>query len=157
MSGESSLQTTGRKAWKNDVVIAPVLPYGLPCWLSGKELACQFRTHKFDPWSGKIPWRRKWQSTLVFLPGKAWWATVHGIVTSWTQLSDWTRTFCPIPGYLKLMSPMLMKMWWDVPSANMQVRLLAWFLMKEETRPHWFASWNYPGKKIPLSQEKKNP
>ena len=24
----------------------------------------------FDPWAGKIPWRRKWQPTLVFLPGK---------------------------------------------------------------------------------------
>ena len=22
------------------------------------------------PWVGKIPWRRKWQPTLVFLPGK---------------------------------------------------------------------------------------
>ena len=22
----------------------------------------------FDPWSGKIPWRRKWQSTPIFLP-----------------------------------------------------------------------------------------
>ena len=22
----------------------------------------------FDPWVGKIPWRRKWQSTPVFLP-----------------------------------------------------------------------------------------
>ena len=24
-----------------------------------------------DPWVGKIPWRRKWQSTLVLLPGKS--------------------------------------------------------------------------------------
>ena len=24
----------------------------------------------FDPWVGKIPWRRKWQPLLVFLPGK---------------------------------------------------------------------------------------
>ena len=23
-----------------------------------------------DPWVGKIPWRRKWQPTPVFLPGK---------------------------------------------------------------------------------------
>ena len=23
-----------------------------------------------DPWAGKIPWRRKWQPTPVFLPGK---------------------------------------------------------------------------------------
>ena len=25
---------------------------------------------EFDPWMGKIPWRRKWQPTTVFLPGK---------------------------------------------------------------------------------------
>ena len=24
----------------------------------------------FDPWVGKIPWRRKWQPTPVFMPGK---------------------------------------------------------------------------------------
>ena len=25
----------------------------------------------FDPWVGKIPWRRKWQFTPVFLPGES--------------------------------------------------------------------------------------
>ena len=25
----------------------------------------------FDPWIGKIPWRRAWQPTLVFLPGES--------------------------------------------------------------------------------------
>jgi len=53
-------------------------------WLSGKESACQCRRCGFDPWVGKIPWRRKWQPTLVFLLGNlmdrgAWWATVHGV------------------------------------------------------------------------------
>ena len=31
----------------------------------------QCRRHRFDSWVGKIPWRRKWQPTLVFLPGKS--------------------------------------------------------------------------------------
>ena len=42
-------------------------------WLSGKEFACQFWRHRrrvFDPWVGKIPWRRKWQTNAIFLPGK---------------------------------------------------------------------------------------
>ena len=26
---------------------------------------------RFDPWVGQIPWRRKWQSTPVFLPGES--------------------------------------------------------------------------------------
>ena len=46
------------------------LVLGLPRWLSGKESACQFRRHEFDLWIWKIPWRRKWQPTPAFLPGK---------------------------------------------------------------------------------------
>ena len=29
------------------------------------------KRHGFDPWVGKIPWRRTWQPTPVFLPGKS--------------------------------------------------------------------------------------
>jgi len=46
---------------------------GLPRWLSGKESACQCRRcrrRRFDLWVRRIPQRRKWQLTLVFLPGK---------------------------------------------------------------------------------------
>ena len=43
----------------------------LPWLLSGKESACQCKRHRFNPWVGKIPWRRKWQATPVFLPGKS--------------------------------------------------------------------------------------
>ena len=48
-----------------------------PCllliWLTGKQSTCQCRRHGrcgFDPGVGKIPWRRKWQPTAVFLLGK---------------------------------------------------------------------------------------
>ena len=44
---------------------------GLPWWLSGKESTCQCRRPGFDPWVRKIPWRRKWQPTPVFLPGES--------------------------------------------------------------------------------------
>ena len=39
----------------------------------------------FDPWVGKIPWRRKWQSTPVLLPGKS-----HG-QRSLVGYSPWGR------------------------------------------------------------------
>ena len=55
-----------------------MLPFGLdghllgfPRWLSGKEYACQCRICRrcaFNPSVGKIPRRRKWQPTPVFLP-----------------------------------------------------------------------------------------
>ena len=47
---------------------------GFPGGTSGKEPACQCRRHKrcgFDPWVRKIPWRRAWQPTPVFLPGES--------------------------------------------------------------------------------------
>ena len=43
----------------------------LPWWLSSKEYTCKFRKYEFDPWVKKIPWRRKLQSTPIFLPGKS--------------------------------------------------------------------------------------
>ena len=43
----------------------------LPRWLSGKELVCQHRRGRFDPWVGKIPRRRKWLLIPVFLPGES--------------------------------------------------------------------------------------
>ena len=43
----------------------------LPGWLSGKESACQFRRHEFDPWIKRILRRWKWQPTLVLLSVKS--------------------------------------------------------------------------------------
>ena len=45
-----------------------------PGGASGKELTCQCRRHKrhrFDPWVGKIPWRRARQPTPVFSSGES--------------------------------------------------------------------------------------
>ena len=42
-------------------------------WLSGKESVCQCRRYRrcvFNSWVRKIPWRRRWHPTPVFLPGK---------------------------------------------------------------------------------------
>ena len=40
-------------------------PVKLPGWLSDKESVCQCRRYGFDPWEGKIPWKRKQQPTPV--------------------------------------------------------------------------------------------
>ena len=65
----------------------------LPRWLNGKESACQCRRYGFDPWVGKIPWRRAWQPTPEFLPGE--FLTEEpgrlqsvGSQKSWIRLSD---------------------------------------------------------------------
>jgi len=47
--------------WENSKAIWRSFPdfWGFPGGSAGKEPACQCRRCKFDPWVGKIPWRRK--------------------------------------------------------------------------------------------------
>ena len=43
-------------------------------WLSGYRMCLQCRRHRkcrFNSWVRKIPWRRAWQPTPVFLPGES--------------------------------------------------------------------------------------
>ena len=73
---------------------------GLPRRHSGKDCTCQCKGHKRLSWipgSGRSSAAEKWQPTAVFLPGNsmnkgAWWATVHRVAKSWTQLSTYTHT-----------------------------------------------------------------
>ena len=46
---------------------------GFPGGLVVDSLACHYRSHwrcGFHPWGKKIPWRRQWLSSPVFLPGE---------------------------------------------------------------------------------------
>ena len=50
--------------------------WGLPGGSVAKNLPISAETQEtwvsgFDPWVGKVLWRRKWQPTPVFLPGKS--------------------------------------------------------------------------------------
>ena len=117
-----------------DSFVCPYTSIGLPWWLSGNKSACQCRRLSFNLWVRKVSWRRKWQPTPVFLPGRyhgqrslgayspwgyervwhdlegngtslqysclenpmdggAWWAAVHGVSKSRTQLSNFTFSF----------------------------------------------------------------
>ena len=65
----------------------------LPWWLRQYSVCLQCGRPGFHPWVRKIPWRRKWQPTPVFLPEKS-----HGPRSlvgyspwgrkSWTQLNN---------------------------------------------------------------------
>ena len=68
------------------------LNYGFSLTISGaslgvsdKESTCQCRRCKFGPWVRKIPWRRKWQPTPIFLTGKS-----HG-QRSLVHYSPWSH------------------------------------------------------------------
>ena len=43
-----------------------------------KRIHLQCGRPGFDPWVGKIPWRRAWQPIPVFLPGESPWTEVPG-------------------------------------------------------------------------------
>ena len=103
--------------------------WGFPGGVNGKEPACQCRRRKrcgFDPWVGKIPWRRAWQTTLVFLPGESHrhrslvgyssWGHRELDMTEWITFSsywdwsDWEHThvvagICQLHGIILLILP----------------------------------------------------
>ena len=51
---------------------------GLSWWLRQWRIHLQCRRPGFNPWHGKISWRREWQPTPVFLPGE-----FHGQRSPW--------------------------------------------------------------------------
>ena len=56
-------------------------PWGLPDASVGKEPACQRRGHRrlgFDSRVGKVPWRRAWQLTPVYLAWRIPWTEEPG-------------------------------------------------------------------------------
>ena len=129
----------------------------MQCWRPG-----------FDPWDGKIPWRRAWQSTPVFLPGESpWtkdpggiqsmgsqrvrhnWATKHNTVL-WNYVVNTQSLASKDP---VLQSPMLLwfKNFYNLALMSTEMRGLCctrpllWWLSGEETacqwRRHGFDHW----------------
>ena len=88
--------------------LEPFFKMCFPCGSTVKNLLQCVRP-KFDRWIRKIPWRRKWPSTPVFLPREfqyaclensmdrgAWRAIVRGVTKSWMQPSDYTFTLSSV-------------------------------------------------------------
>ena len=109
-------QHLGGNFWELDVVPSPfhvqnegihvcVYSYtGFPGGTSRRRPACRCwgcKIHGFDPWFGKIPWRRARKPTPGFLTGgshgqRCMRATVHRAVQSWTQL-EWVSRHARTP------------------------------------------------------------
>ena len=93
---------------------AKVTLTGFPGGSDSKRVCPQCRRPGFDPWVGKIPWRRKWQPTPIFLPGKShgrrslvgycpWSWTESDMAEQLTQGQNWQIIF----GCRLLMAPLL--------------------------------------------------
>ena len=113
---------------------------------SGKESACQCRSHRrcrFDPWVRKIPWRRKWQPTPVFLPENsmdrgAWWGSVHGVaeldVTELLSMHTFkfhesSVHFSPY-GAFSLEKEQFSLIWWDFYCRCISYGRIGWVFIK---------------------------
>ena len=68
---------------------------GFPGSSVGKESVCKAgdKRSRFDPWVRKIPWRRAWQPTPVFLPGESYGQRRLGLQTIGSQRvrHDWNN------------------------------------------------------------------
>ena len=76
--------------------IVPVLPGGA----SGKEPACQCRRNESPvrSWVSKIPWRRAWQPTPVFLPGESHGQRSLARYNPWVAKSQtWLKILSTLP------------------------------------------------------------
>ena len=99
--------------------------WGLPWWLSGKESTCQCKRCsrcRLDSWIRKIPWRRKWQSTPLFLPGKS---------QGQRRLEDYSPLGCKESGVTEQMStPQRSHHLWGswAPAQLLSLCLRAWEL-----------------------------
>ena len=59
---EARLCVPHLKEWASQMML---VVNNFACWCR------RCKRHRFDTWVGKIPWRRTWQPTPVFLPGEA--------------------------------------------------------------------------------------
>ena len=93
--------TGSRSGVSNSAAVKPLhatVPLLIPWWLR-RQIRLQCGRPRFDPWVGKIPSRREWLPTPVFLPGE-----FHGqrslegyslwVSKSQTWLSDQHRYNC---------------------------------------------------------------
>ena len=76
-------------------------------WFPGGSegsVCLQCGTPELAPWVGKIPWRRKWQLTPVFLPGESHgWRSLVGYSPWGCKESDTTEQL-----HFHFLSPMLL-------------------------------------------------
>ena len=114
---------------------------------SGKEPTCQcrdYKKHGFDPWVRKIPWKRAWQPTPVFLPGGAWWAPVLRLAVGndWVTGQSMPQPLCncflsakdfqllvELHGIGNLLVPFIIPAWWwdrGLPVSTVPLQVTDW-------------------------------
>ena len=102
-----TVQSSGQLKWRfvsNKHFVQVILTR---FWPKKMHSTIECRRARFDSWVRKIPWRREWQPTAVFLPGKFHGQRSLAGYSPWghksrTRLSDSTTTAATICGDLEL-------------------------------------------------------
>ena len=116
---------------------------GFPGGAESKESTCQCRRYKrgrFDPWVGRIPWRRAWRPTLVFFPGES-----HG-QRSLVGYSPWSCKELDMTEWLSMHAPPLSDIKAQCPPENTSDRsgrALRWpeQVSSCELNINWAGTW----------------
>ena len=92
--------------------------HGLPWWCKWPRICLpvqEMEKTRFDPWVGKISWRRKGQTSISCLENSmdrgAWRATVHGIA----KRGRWNLEFTPQFPFRLSTCLLVLKIWTPVP------------------------------------------
>ena len=103
-----------------------VLPFPerLPWWFRQLSVCLQCGRPGFDPWVGKILWRRKRQSTPVLLPGKS-----HG-QRSLVGYSAWHRKESDMTEWVHFTSFPL-KLGWNDLEATLMAKEAGWWPQRQ--------------------------
>ena len=73
----------GESLQRNFLNYYSIIILGFPGGSDGKETACNQET-QVHLWVGKIPWRRQWLPTPVFLPGEFYGQKSLASYSSWS-------------------------------------------------------------------------
>ena len=110
----------------------------------GKEPACQCRRHKkcrFDPCVGKIPWRRAWQPTPVFLPRESHGQRLVGYSAWGHKESDMTEARTLWHGRDRI--PWLDQTTWHFPGAQL-LKQYKWSVLRLALLREEGSSFSFP-------------
>ena len=120
-----------------------IMPLDFPSGASGKELSRQCRRqkrHGFDPWVGKILWRRKQQPTPVFLPGESHGQTSLKCYSLWGHKEldtiKWLRSsIMPLIIFNVFLQSNILEIYFLV-YYNIFLIVLLLFSLSDSLRPH---------------------
>ena len=117
------------------------------------------KRYKFDPWRGKIPWRRKWLPVSVFLSGKIPWTEDLVGYSPWDpnesdtteQLNTHTHILITTElKFLKIAITLFLN--WVSLELNTNILNSAWHLVNKESFPGHMGSVAKPHRRVRLYQ-----